>query len=138
MFKGHCLCGAVRFEAQGDPLWVVHCHCESCRRATSSPMTTYVGFAADKVKWSGEARRSFASSPGVQRTFCARCGAPMSFAGDRWPGEIHLFAASFEDASRLEPSAHVHVEEQLPWLRLGDGLARYATTAAAGPPLAQS
>jgi hypothetical protein len=133
--RGHCLCGAVRFVARGKPRWVAHCHCESCRRATSSPMTTYVGFAAADVQWSGDSRKTFESSPGVQRSFCARCGSPMSFAGERWPDEIHLFAASFDDPAQLAPSVHVHAGEQLPWLHLGDGLPRYHSTPREGPAL---
>src|SRR5579883_1599280 len=95
--SGRCLCGAVRFTAQGAPRWVAHCHCESCRRATSAAMATYAGYATEQVRWSGDSLRTFESSPGVTRTFCARCGSPMSFAGERWPGEVHLFVASFAD-----------------------------------------
>ena len=98
-------------------------------------MTTYVGYATTEVQWSGDSLRTFQSSPGVRRTFCARCGSPMSFAGERWPGEIHLFAASFEDPAHLAPSVHVHAGEQLPWLHLGDGLPRYHTTPSQGPAL---
>jgi len=121
---GHCLCGAVRFTARGEPKWVAHCHCESCRRATSAGFATYVGYRADAVAWTGEAPRQYHSSPGVTRSFCGNCGSPMSFAGDRWPGEIHLFAASFDAPGALKPDAHVYVEEQLPWVRLDDGLPR--------------
>lgn len=134
---GRCLCGAVRFTAKGEPRWVAHCHCESCRRATSSPMTTYVGFASADVQWSGDSLRKFQSSPGVERSFCARCGSPMSFAGVRWPGEIHLFAASFSEPADLKPSVHVHAGEQLPWLHLDDGLPRYRTTSSEGPALSE-
>lgn len=135
MYEGHCLCRAVRFEASGEPKWVAHCHCESCRRATSSPMTTYVGFPSALVRWTAEPPTIFRSSPGVERGFCRRCGSPMSFAGDRWPGEIHLFASSFEDPSVLKPQVHVHVSEQLGWLHMADGLPRYAATSRDGPPL---
>ena len=40
--RGHCLCGAIEYQFDEQPNWVAHCHCESCRRATSSPMTTWV------------------------------------------------------------------------------------------------
>jgi hypothetical protein len=98
-------------------------------------MTTYVGFGTTDVSWSGEGRKTFESSPGVERSFCERCGSPMSFVGSRWPDEVHLFAASFKDPSALRPSVHVHAGEQLPWLLLGDGLPRYATTPREGPAL---
>jgi hypothetical protein len=136
--SGRCLCGAVRFVAQGEPRWVAHCHCDSCRRATSAPLATYAGYASENVQWGGKTPASFESSPGVQRRFCARCGSPVSFAGERWPGEIHLFVPSFEDPGALAPRVHVHVGEQLPWLKLADGLPRYHTTAHDGAPLPPS
>ena len=66
---------------------------------------------------------------------CACCGSPMSFAGERWPGEIHLFLPSFEDPAALSPEMHVHAAEQLPWVHLHDHLPRYLRTAREGPPL---
>ena len=132
---GRCLCGAVRFVAHGPPRWVAHCHCESCRRATSSPFTTYAGYLRRQVSWTGTPAAVFHSSPGVERSFCTRCGSPIGFAGERWPGEIHLFEPSFEDPKVFSPSVHVHAQEQLPWVYLDDHLPRFARTPREGPPL---
>lgn len=123
--KGGCLCGAVTFEAQGEPLWAAHCHCHSCRRATASVVATYAGFEEDKVRFTGDARKSFASSPGVTRSFCGTCGTPLSYAADRFPGEIHLFIATFDDPEAIVPTAHVYTTEQISWLHMDDGLPRY-------------
>ncbi len=134
--RGRCLCGAVRFVARGEPKWVAHCHCESCRRATSAAFATYAGYHTDAVEWTGETPGTYASSPGVVRRFCTRCGSPLSFEGERWPDEVHLFVASFEEPASFTPKGHVYVEEQLAWVHLADGLPRYAKTAREGPPLA--
>ena len=133
--RGRCLCGAVRFVARGAPNWVAHCHCESCRRATSAGFTTYAGYPSAAVTWTGAPASAYASSAGVSRRFCGRCGSPLSFEGVRWPGETHLFVASFEDPAALTPTVHVHAEEQLAWVQLADGLPRYARTQSAGPAL---
>ena len=132
---GRCFCKAVTFAVRAPPRWVAHCHCESCRRATSSALATYVGVPLSGFEWTGEAPGEFHSSPGVIRRFCRRCGSPMSFEGARWPDEIHLFLASFDDPEAFKPAVHVHAEEQLSWLRLADGLPRYAKTPRDGPPL---
>jgi hypothetical protein len=132
---GRCLCRAVTFVARGEPRWVAHCHCESCRRATSSAIATYAGYASSSVEWTGEPPAEYQSSPGVTRRFCRRCGSPMSFEGERWPDEIHLFVPSLDRPETLQPKGHVHVEEQLGWLKLADHLPRYAKTARDGPPL---
>jgi hypothetical protein len=126
--RGGCLCGEVRFLARGEPLWVAHCHCESCRRATSAAFATYAGYPRDAVRWTAAQPAQYPSSPGVVRRFCPRCGSPMSFEGERFAGELHLFLASFEDPASLEPELHVHAGEKLPWVHLADDLPRYRTT----------
>lgn len=133
---GRCLCRAVTFIARGEPRWVAHCHCESCRRATSSAIATYAGFSTSDVEWTGEPPAQYRSSPGVIRRFCRTCGSPLSFEGERWPDEIHLFVPSFDEPETFRPAVHVHIEEQLRWLHLADQLPRYAKTARDGPPVA--
>ncbi len=126
--SGGCQCGAVRFETTGEPRWVAHCHCENCRRATAQAMATYAGFARANVRTVRGAPASYRSSPGVTRTFCSNCGTPLSYEGERWPDEVHLFACAFDDPATLEPQAHVYTAEQVPWLKLADALPRYART----------
>lgn len=133
---GRCLCRAVTFVARGEPRWVAHCHCESCRRATSSAIATYAGYTTGNVEWTGERPGEFRSSAGVIRKFCRTCGSPMSFEGVRWPDEVHLFVPSFDQPETFQPKAHVHVEEQLGWLHLADKLPRYPKTAREGRPSA--
>lgn len=42
MMTGRCLCRAIRYECTGEPILIAHCHCKSCRRQTSSPVTTFI------------------------------------------------------------------------------------------------
>jgi hypothetical protein len=48
---GRCLCGDLRFEYRGAPIKTVHCHCESCRRHTSSPFTTFIIIEKDSFRY---------------------------------------------------------------------------------------
>ena len=90
MADGGCLCGAIRFTAEGAPKWTSFCHCASCRRHTGAPVSAYAGFERAKVRTiQGEIAR-FASSPGVHRGFCSHCGSTLTYEGERWPTEIHL------------------------------------------------
>ena len=50
MREGRCLCGAVRFTADGPPKWTGYCHCQSCRRHTGAPVSAYAGFEAANVR----------------------------------------------------------------------------------------
>jgi hypothetical protein len=60
----------------------------------------------------------FHSSPGVTRTFCGRCGTPLTYAGERWPGEVHVLVGSMDRPQDFPPSGDAFVEEKLPWLHL--------------------
>ncbi len=120
--QGRCLCGACTFELTGKPNWVAHCHCESCRKATASPFTTFIGQENGSWKFTGDQPVSRESSPGNSRGFCGKCGSPIFYRSDRFPTETHFYAALLETAESVEPQAHVHADEMLPWIHLSDGL----------------
>lgn len=113
--QGGCQCGRVRFETSGAPGFVCNCHCVSCRKATGAAFSTWVGFKDDQVRWLKEEPASYASSPGVKRGFCAACGAPMTYAGDQWPGETHILIGMFDDPSAFVPRKDVFTGDALPW-----------------------
>jgi len=132
--KGRCLCGAVTYEYEGPENWVGHCHCESCRRNTSSAFTTFMGVPNAAYRFTGVKPSVYQSSPGVRRLFCPKCGAPVAYDADKHADEIHFYLASLEDASGLEPTFHVFAGEKVPWVKLGDDLPKYVT-GTSGPKL---
>ena len=114
--QGRCLCGRVRFKFDHEAVrFTAHCHCESCRRATSSPVATFIGVRDTGWRWQGEEPQVFESSPGVRRGFCGTCGSPMFFASDAWPGETHFYAASLEGDEGLIVAGHAFAEERPHW-----------------------
>ncbi|MEM7598572.1 MAG: GFA family protein [Pseudomonadota bacterium] len=121
---GRCFCGAVQWTASADILWAAICHCEDCRRAASSDYVSWFGVERKHVTWSGP-RQTYHSSSQVTRSFCAKCGAPMSFETDVFPEETHLYAATLDTPEVYEPSAHIFWSERLPWVQPGDDLPRH-------------
>lgn len=119
---GRCLCGRVSFEFRGLPLWQSHCHCESCRRTCSAPFTSFVGVRDGTWRWTGAAPALYRHTAAADRLFCAACGSPMAFRGERWPGEMHFYAASLTDPTRYIPTRQVNWSEHTPRIRLADGL----------------
>ncbi|MDJ0628186.1 MAG: GFA family protein [Rhodobacter sp.] len=118
---GRCLCGAVRWVSDGVVTRRLACHCADCQRATSAPFTAFVGLPPETVTWSGEIAH-FESSPGTHRGFCSACGTRLYFRSSRWPGEIHIHAATLEDGSGYAPDCHVVTSDSPAWLHLDDGL----------------
>jgi hypothetical protein len=119
---GHCLCGAVSFAYDGPENWRGYCHCDSCRRATGSPVTAFMGVPHGHWRWTGAEPVAYASSPGVTRRFCPTCGSPVSYQSLDQPDEIHFYAALLDDPADFAPDAHFHYDEHLPWLQITDGL----------------
>lgn len=123
---GRCLCGDIRYAFDGKPLWVAYCHCESCRRHTSSVVATFVGVSKTKLTFTAGQPAVYPSSPGVDRSFCPRCGAPIAYASEKYfPGEVHLYLGTLDDPNALVPTAHVHVGEQLHWFEVLDDRPRF-------------
>lgn len=48
----------------------------------------------------------------------------MAYRATRYAGEIHFHAMTLDDPAHFAPTIHVHTAEQLPWVRLDDGLRR--------------
>ena len=112
MATGRCLCGTIRYEYSGDATLITHCHCESCRRQTSSPITTFIIVPKAALRFTQGRPKEFASSPGVARSFCGECGSPI-LSGRGSMNAIDLCACTLDDPSNLTPQCHVRVE-QLP------------------------
>lgn len=130
--QGRCLCGTVTYQYTGPENWRGHCHCDDCRRATSSPFTTYFGVPLDAFEWTGTKPGVYASSPGVERSFCDACGSPMAFQSERFGAEIHLFAATLLNSNSFIPQFHVYCREMVRWASMTDGLPKYPRTVSEG------
>lgn len=113
--SGRCLCGSVRWSCSGTKTRNLICHCESCKRATSSPMTAFVGLRRADVTWMGEINH-YQSSADAWRGFCPACGSRLYFRSERWPEEIHIHAATLDTPDDYRPDQHVLWSEHEPWL----------------------
>ena len=116
--RGRCMCGRVRFVARFPSRFVVHCHCESCRRSHSAGFVTWVGFMAPQVTVTAgvDDLATYESSPGTYRKFCRACGTKLFFEGAKWPGETHIPLVAFDDPVDRAPQGHAFYKEHVAWL----------------------
>ncbi len=120
--KGGCLCGAVRYEVEGRPLNSGVCHCETCRRIASAPRLPFVGVPARAFRLTRGTPVDYASSPGVTRSFCGRCGSPLTYRRTDLPDELDVMTVSLDDPAAAPPAFHVWTSEALGWDRLAGDL----------------
>ena len=118
----------MTYSYSGPENWRGHCHCESCRRNCSAAIASFFGVPCNAYRFTGAEPRAYESSPGVRRLFCWRCGTPMAYGADRYPHEIHFYAASLDDPENYQPQFHVYCGERLSWLNVTDDLPKYEKT----------
>ena len=128
--SGRCLCGAVTYDYDGPRRWSAYCHCESCRRNCSAPVTAFFGVERGAFRWTGAQPAVFEGRRGVRRLFCGRCGSPMAYDADHDARNIHLYAASLDQPADYAPTLHVFAAERLPWF---DVAVRIAGTSRGSP-----
>jgi hypothetical protein len=53
-YRGGCLCGALRYQADGRPRNMGLCYCADCRKASGSGYIPFMGFPASAVHFTGK------------------------------------------------------------------------------------
>lgn len=131
-YTGRCFCGEVQFKVTGPDMYACHCHCESCRRAAGAPFVTWATFARDKLAITSGTIVEHHSTPEVTRGHCGVCGTSLTYGHADRAGQIDITLTSLDDASQIEPRAHIWIQDKVPWLCIDDDLPQYQTTASAG------
>lgn len=117
-FTGGCLCGAVRYEVDVDPVRAARCHCDDCRRGSGATFATNVFVPADHFKIvQGEvAQYQHKTDAGntMTRAFCPKCGSPIFGYSSAGGGAMRAIrAGSIDDASFVKPSIEVYTKRML-------------------------
>jgi hypothetical protein len=124
-YTGGCLCGALRYAAEGQPLAAGHCYCDDCRRASGSGFIAFMGFPADAVRFSGKTRKFVSQSArgsDAVRNFCAVCGS-LVFGGEVGKDRsFTIYAGSLDDASLFRPTIAIFARNRPAWAVIPPGL----------------
>lgn len=91
-------------------------------------MLPFVTFRSDQFELMRQEPIDFHSSPPVTRSFCGRCGTPLTYRHRDHADEIDVMTASLDNPEAFPPSHHIWVSHKLAWVQLSDGLPVYDTT----------
>ena len=129
-FSGGCLCGAVRYQCDAEPVMAGFCQCEDCRRSSGSGHCGHMGAPEAGLTLSG-ALSSYAraadSGHVVTRSFCPVCGSPILSRNEAMPGMVFLRASSLDDLEVFKPAMVVYASRGASWDAVGQGLPRFET-----------
>jgi hypothetical protein len=120
---GTCLCGAVKYEATGEPRRFVHCHCSRCRKATGTGHASNVFLQPGSLRWlGGEERIRAYKVPEAKRftnVFCDTCGSRLPRQA---MDAVVIPAGSLDDEVPMKPEGRIFYGSRASWSCGGDEL----------------
>ncbi len=122
-YEGGCLCGAVRYVAEAEPVNQRVCHCRLCQKAIGAAFNARILFRADDVSMTGPFA-TYNSSPDLKRGFCPTCGTTVFSARDS-AGIMAVTTGSLDDPGLFQPTMHFYTASKQAWLHLDDGLEQF-------------
>jgi hypothetical protein len=127
MISGSCLCGRVRYQISGALGAAGHCHCSMCRKAHGAAFGTYSRVQRRDFRFVAgqEDVQSYASSPGISRSFCRHCGATLQYITDSQPDSFALALGTLDDDPGVRPESHIFVRSKAPWFEITDSLPQH-------------
>ena len=124
--EGGCYCGAVRYKAEGEPLFKGQCHCRECQYISGGQTNLVMampdsGFSYTKGK-AKAFRRSDLDNP-VTREFCAECGTHLVSLAPTMPGATMLKIGTLDDPGVFgEPQMAIFTVDQQSFHHIPEGL----------------
>jgi len=106
--SGQCLCGDVKYSAEGEIIFQANCHCTDCRQSSGSAFATLVFMQEDEIKVTGNLKtfdHVVDSGNTLTKHFCPTCGSQMYTLGIR--------AGTLDDHSEVKPQFNVYAGSKM-------------------------
>lgn len=117
VYEGGCLCGQIRFRAEGSPDAPHTCSCKMCQRHSGALTVSWVEFPRDRIIWTGEGGTpaTWRSSERSSRAFCPNCGSTIGAIDDAPVIALVLGAFDAPNRKELAPEGHSYVSTRPKW-----------------------
>ncbi len=126
---GGCLCGAVRYEAAGEPIFSLQCHCRDCQRASGTAYVAAMRLPASGFRITHGVPKRFVakadSGNEVTRAFCGDCGSPLYIQVASRPDIVGIRVGTLDDPSGFQPEANIYAKSAQPWDHMDPALPQY-------------
>ena len=122
--EGGCYCGALRYEAEGEPMMQAQCHCRECQYITGGAPNMFIAMPMASFAYTKGEPKGFARSDleqPVTREFCANCGTHVATRPQRFPVVI-VKVGTLDDPKQFEPKMAIYTVDQQPFHLIPEGL----------------
>ena len=116
--SGGCHCGKITIESNLEPMAIVQCNCQSCRRLTGSISVTTL-YGEDEIIVSGdtdEYTHIGGSGGNVTTYFCKSCNTRVKYFFDMFDGIVMVPVGCFDKVKSFEPKLEIWTKEKLSWM----------------------
>src|SRR5204862_6525185 len=111
---GGCLCGAVRYTAEGDAGSATECHCRDCQKFTGSVFAALIMVPKAALTLTGPVKPFTGvggSGKPVLRHFCPECGSSIAEEPGTRPRMGILTVGNFDEPCVATPAREVSLED---------------------------
>lgn len=102
--EGGCYCGAVRYEAEGDPIMKARCHCRECQYFTGGEGNDFIAMPVSGFKLTKGEPKSFKREDlkgAATRQFCPNCGTQLLTRSPALPIAVIVKVGSLDDPKQF-------------------------------------
>lgn len=117
--SGGCLCGAVRYGFDGDPVMQAVCHCKSCQRQSGSGWSMLIAVPKAALAIEGEVNTfvDHGETGGeVRRQCCPTCGPPLFSLVPGQPDLVFVKAGTLDDTTGFAPQRQFWTDSKQDWV----------------------
>jgi len=118
-FQGSCMCGAVKYQADAEPIFSGVCHCSNCQKQTGSAFSCVVAIPKPTLALSGETREfryQGDSGKDVISTFCPICASRLTSEATIMAGVVMIEVGTLDDRSFFDGKTHIYCASAQPWV----------------------
>ena len=112
---GGCYCGDIRYKAGSSKTSSAICYCEDCRRLCGAQSVAWLSVQSAEFSFTKGNPVYYASSPGVTRTFCGKCGTTLTYQNINRKEEIDITTSSLDTPTQYPPTGLVYASKALAW-----------------------
>ncbi len=123
--QGGCYCGAVRYEAEGEPVMKAQCHCRECQYITGGGPNFFLALPDDGFRYTSGTPSSFTRSDipnPVTREFCPNCGTSLVTRPKPMPMIVIKVGTLDDPAAFGGPDMAIFTVDQQPFHCIAEGL----------------
>ena len=123
--EGGCYCGALRYKAEGDPLFKGQCHCRECQYVSGGSPNVTMGMPEATFQYTKGAPKEFTRGDlerPVTREFCADCGTHIAARPPGMPAVL-LKVGTLDDPSAFEaPQMAIYLCDKQSFHQVPEGI----------------